>query len=208
MPASFPATMPADSENARDDELLAAVTAGDAGAFGALFNRRSRDVYRFALHMTGSPAAADDITQEVFLVVIRDASRYQQGRATVKAWLSGIARNVARQRMDRERSYVPIASETAAAHVVADDERRPDAEFARTERIEAVQRAVLQLPFKYREVVVLCDLQEMSYVEAAAALRCAVGTVRSRLHRARALLAARLATNRKLTWMNECKLTI
>jgi RNA polymerase sigma-70 factor, ECF subfamily len=158
--------------------------------------------------MTGSPAAADDITQEVFLVVIRDCSRYRRGRATVKAWLYGIARNLAKQRMDRERSYVPFADDTGTPSALAQDEKSPDAEFARTERIEAVQRAVLELPFRYREAIVPCDLQEMSYADAAAALHCAVGTVRSRLHRGRALLAARLSTSEKLTWMNECKLTI
>ena len=73
-----------------DDELLAAVSRGDAAAFGALFRRRNGDVYRFALHMTGSPAAADDITQDVFLTVMRDAVRFEPGRATVIAWLCGI----------------------------------------------------------------------------------------------------------------------
>ena len=69
----------------------------------------------------------------------------------------------------------------------------PAADLTRAEGIDRVRKAVLTLPVRYREVVVLCDLQELSYAETADALGCAVGTVRSRLHRARALLAAKLS---------------
>jgi RNA polymerase sigma-70 factor, ECF subfamily len=192
-------------QRAGDDELVSATAAGDATAFATLFRRRRGDVYRFALHMTGSPAAADDITQEVFLVVMRDASRYQNERATVAAWLCGIARNHARRRTQREQALAPLPEETDASHrrlplVVTD----PVAEIARAERVEAVRRAVLRLPFKYREVIVLCDLQEMSYADAGAALGCAIGTIRSRLHRGRALLAEKLAADgRSASWKTQ-----
>jgi RNA polymerase sigma-70 factor (ECF subfamily) len=180
-----------DLDRAADDRLLAAAAAGNAAAFAALFRRRRGEVYRFALHMTGSPAAADDVTQDVFLAVIRDAGKYQPARATVMAWLCGIARNYARRRWDAGQLLAPLPedSEARPPAVAGGD---PEAELARAQRIEAVRRAVLRLPFKYREVIVLCDLQEMKYEEAAAALGCAVGTVRSRLHRGRALLAEKL----------------
>jgi RNA polymerase sigma-70 factor (ECF subfamily) len=182
-----------DLDHAADDQLLAAAAVGDEAAFGELFRRRSRDVYRFALHMTGSAPAADDITQEVFLLVMRDASRYQRHRATVVAWLCGIARNIARQRLDRERPYVPFLEDAGQSAAFEPSVEMPlDTEYARAERIEAVRRAVLRLPLRYREVIVLCDLQELSYADAAAALGCAVGTVRSRLHRGRTLLADKL----------------
>ena len=187
---------PEELERADDAELVAAVADGDAAAFAALFRRRQGNVYRFALHMTGSPAAADDVTQEVFLAVIRDAPRYERGRATVAAWLCGIARNHARRSRARDRALTPLIERDADAS----RDRLPVvevdlvAELARSERVEIVRRAVLRLPFKYREVVVLCDLQEMSYAEAAAALECAVGTIRSRLHRGRALLAEKLCS--------------
>jgi RNA polymerase sigma-70 factor (ECF subfamily) len=179
-----------------DDELMAAVGRGDPAAFAALFGRRKGDVYRFALHMTGSPAAADDITQDVFLTVMRDAVRFEAGRATVVAWLCGIARNYARRRSARELTLTPLPDEPdgPAARLPAVDPD-PVAEIARAERIAAVRRAVLRLPFKYREVIVLCDLQEMSYADAAAGLGCAIGTIRSRLHRGRALLADKLASS-------------
>jgi RNA polymerase sigma-70 factor (ECF subfamily) len=192
---SSPELDPAD-----DDELVAAAARGDAAAFAALFRRHRGDVYRFALHLTGSPAAADDVTQEVFLTVMRDASRYEEGRATVKAWLCGIARNHARRRVDRERMLLPLLASREDGHDaqrlterVTVVETDPVTEMTRSERVEAVRRAVLRLPFKYREVIVLCDLQELSYADAAAAIGCAVGTVRSRLHRGHALLAQKLA---------------
>jgi RNA polymerase sigma-70 factor (ECF subfamily) len=79
---------------------------------------------------------------------------------------------------------------TVEEQLIAQD--NPLNELARSETIAAVRQAILALPSHYREVVVLCDLHEMSYVEAAEVLRCAVGTVRSRLHRARSLLIERL----------------
>jgi RNA polymerase sigma-70 factor (ECF subfamily) len=178
-------------ETRSDPELVAAAAAGNAAAFAALFRRRRGEVYRFALHMTGSPAAADDITQDVFLAVIREAGKFEPGRATVTAWLCGIARNYARRRWDAGQWLAPLPEEgDGHAQAVADDD--PEAELARAQRLEGVRRAILRLPFKYREVIVLCDLQEMTYEEAAAALGCAVGTVRSRLHRGRALLGEKL----------------
>src|SRR5215212_6662216 len=97
--------------DSEDDELLPRIAAGDAGAFAALFRRRQAQVYRFALHMTGAAAVAEDVTQEVFLSVMRDAARYEPGRATVTAWLCGIARNHARRRLARDQIAVPLDEE-------------------------------------------------------------------------------------------------
>ena len=183
-----------DPEQTSDDHLLARVAGGEAEAFTTLFRRHQRDVYRFALHMTGSRAMADDVAQDVFLVVMRDAQRYEPGRSTVTAWLCGIARNCARQRLERDRGLESLETDSPAVDeslgLVAPD---PTSDLARHERIAGLRRAVLALPLRYREVVVLCDLQELSYQEAAGALGCAIGTVRSRLHRARTLLALKLA---------------
>lgn len=179
-----------DAEQADDEDLVAAIAEGDRLAFSVLFRRTQGTVFRFALHMTGSAATADDVTQEVFLAVMRDAARYETGRATVTAWLCGIARNFARRKRVNERLLTPLDADHA--HFVD-----PVTEVARAQRIEAVRRAVLRLPFKYREVVVLCDLQEMSYADAASTLGCALGTIRSRLHRGRALLAEKLTATER-----------
>jgi RNA polymerase sigma-70 factor, ECF subfamily len=173
----------------RDDRLLAQIADGDADAFACLFRRRRAEVYRFALHMTGSTATAEDVTQEVFLAVMRDAHRYDARRATVMAWLSGITRNHVRRRLERDRYLQPLDDDAAQ---VATSSQDPLSELARAERVAALRRAVMSLPVRYREAVVLCDLQELSYADAATALECAIGTLRSRLHRGRALLAAKL----------------
>src|SRR6478609_8647552 len=176
-----------------DDDLIAQVAEGDAQAFARLFKRRQAEVYRFALHMTGAPAAADDVTQDVFMVVMRTAARYEAGRSGVAAWLCGIARNCARQRLGRERPLQPLDDVDEGAIEDVEGPVDPLADLTRAEGIARVRRAVLSLPLRYREVVVLCDLQELSYAAAAEALACAVGTVRSRLHRGRQLLATKLS---------------
>lgn len=181
--------MTGDLDSLSDDDLLARIAEGDAAAFTALFRRRQAEVYRFALHMTGRPAAAEDVTQDVFLALMRDAGRYEAGRSTAAAWLCGIARNHARRRLEREREIVDGDDRQMDVAVHPD----PIGDLTRAEGIAAVRRAVLTLPLRYRETVVLCDLQELSYADAAAALECAVGTVRSRLHRGRAMLASKLA---------------
>ena len=180
------------ADGTSDDELVARVASGDAVAFTALFRRRQTDVYRIALLMTGSASVAEDITQDVFLAVMQDAKRFESGRGTVAAWLCGIARNHARRRLDRDWRTVPLpeGSDSTESGGVANPD--PLGDLSAAEEISALRRAVLSLPVRYREVVVLCDLQDLSYDDAASALQCAVGTVRSRLHRGRALLEAKM----------------
>ena len=177
-----------------DSELLQSMMAGDEEALTALYQRRARDIFRFALQMCGSQALADDVTQEVFMVLIREGHTFDAARGSVSAFLMGVARNHLLRRLRRERFYVSVEedSQNEAATKTARTTENPLDDLARTETIESVRKSVLALPERYREVVVLCDLQEMSYVEAAEILGCAVGTVRSRLHRARALLIERL----------------
>jgi RNA polymerase sigma-70 factor, ECF subfamily len=190
----MPAAPPTD--RVPDDELLRRAAAGDAPAFAELFRRRHPDVFRFALHLTGSVPTAEDVVQDVFMVVARDGARYDAARATVAAWLCGIARNFVRQRLDRDRRLTSVDFAHDGEPLAVDDGvADPLADLLRAERIETLRCAVRALPLPYREAVVLCDLQEMSYGDAAAALGCPVGTVRSRLHRARTLLAARLAVS-------------
>jgi RNA polymerase sigma-70 factor, ECF subfamily len=184
---------PDSSDPGSDVELLALIARGDAAAFAAFFRRHRGDVYRFALHMTASHAVADDVTQDAFMAVMRAAGRYEPGRAAATAWLCGIARNVVRRRLARERRLRALEDEPDGAALI-DGDADPLDDLTRAERVESVRRAVLSLPVRYREAVVLCDLHELSYADAAEALGCAVGTVRSRLHRGRALLASKLAT--------------
>jgi RNA polymerase sigma-70 factor (ECF subfamily) len=181
---------PADTDRTPDLDLVTRLAGGDRQALVALFRRRRVEVYRFALHMTGLEATAEDVTQDVFMTVMAEAGRYDASRGTVISWLLGITRNLVRRRLERDRFVQPLdpSAHDQAQENVAD----PIQDLTRAERIAMIRRAVLSLPSRYREVVLLCDLQELSYADAACALNCAVGTVRSRLHRGRALLAAKL----------------
>jgi RNA polymerase sigma-70 factor, ECF subfamily len=188
--------------NPSDDELLRLMMAGDAGAFEMLYERRQAGVYRFALRMSGSEALAEDVTQDVFIALMRDGWQYDSRRGSVNAYLFGMARNRVLRRLERDRSFVSLADDMDEEESTRSEKfitrEDPLAEFTRNETIESVRQAILALPAHYREVVVLCNLQEMSYDEAAGVIGCAVGTVRSRLHRARAMLIEKLQTTKEV----------
>jgi RNA polymerase sigma-70 factor, ECF subfamily len=177
-----------------DAELLRLMLAGDEDALAQLYRRRQGSVYRFALHMSGSKPVAEDVTQEVFLFLMRDGRVFDPDRGSVGAFLLGVARNYVLRRLRVDHLLAPLGDDADEDGQVlpATTELCPLDELTRAETIETVRRAVLSLPPKYREVVVLCELQEVSYAETAEILECAIGTVRSRLHRARALLLAKL----------------
>jgi RNA polymerase sigma-70 factor, ECF subfamily len=185
-----------------DAELLQLMITGNDQAFTLLYRRHQGAVYRFALLMSGSTNLAEEVTQEVFLVLMREAERYDAKRGALSAYLCGVARNYVLRFLERERSYVPLLeeSETADAltltQLIAQDD--PFGDCTRNQMIRLVRQAVLALPARYREVVVLCDFQEMSYAEAALVLDCAIGTVNSRLHRGHALLLKKLQAASKL----------
>ena len=177
-----------------DSDLLRSMLAGDEEALALLYRRRQAGVYRFALQMSGSKPIAEDVTQEVFLFLMRDGHVFDPARGSVSAFLLGVARNLVLRRLRVEQLLAPLGDDTdedvPMLHATADF--CPLDDLTRAETIEAVRKAVLSLPPKYREVVVLCELQDVSYVETAEILGCAIGTVRSRLHRARALLLEKL----------------
>jgi RNA polymerase sigma-70 factor (ECF subfamily) len=177
-----------------DEELLRRACAGAEAAFVTLYRRRQASVYRFALRMCGSESVAEDVTQEVFLILLREAARYDAERSSLTTYLFGIARNQVLRRLERERSFAPLLVEEdeQPLHAALVTEQNPLGDLTRQELIGAVRQAVLALPPHYREVVVLCDLHELSYQEAAQTLGLAIGTVRSRLHRARGLLVEKL----------------
>ena len=181
-----------------DDELLFRLRNGDEQAFVALYRRRQAAIYRFALHMSGSASAAEDVTQEVFLALLRGECGYDRERGTLSGYLFGIARKLVLRNLERGRADVALEGDGDDAVprelAVTDD---PLAGLTRHETIEALRRAVHALPRRYREVVVLCDLEELDYADAAVALGCPIGTVRSRMHRARALLLEKLNQERK-----------
>jgi RNA polymerase sigma-70 factor (ECF subfamily) len=180
-----------------DEELLIRLRRGDEAAFLALYRKRQGPIYRFALQMSGSPVTAEDIAQEVFLALLRGECGFNPERGTLSGYLFGIARKLVLRQMERGRADVALdsdAEESTLPELAVNHD--PLADLTHREGIEALRRAVTALPRRYREVVVLCDLEELDYADAAAALGCPIGTVRSRLHRARALLLEKLNKER------------
>jgi RNA polymerase sigma-70 factor, ECF subfamily len=196
----------------RDIELMRRLSTGDEGAFLEFYRRHQGGVYRYAVYMTGRPEAAADVVQETFLTLIRQAGKFDEERGAPGAFLFGIARNHVRKLQEKESRYVALGDEAgdgsreigvggnhaAKGHHPA---KSSDTEtvLEGLERAEAIQRlrdAVLTLPEHYREPITLCDLEGKSYEEVSTLLACPVGTVRSRLNRARSILLEKLRPNR------------
>jgi RNA polymerase sigma-70 factor (ECF subfamily) len=190
--------MPGDRDQlvAADLVLVHRAAAGDRDAFGAIFERYHQAVYRFARAMTGSREAAEDVTQEVFVVLIRELRRYRPEQASLGTYLYGIARNVSRDRLRRDRRLLSFVSR-ATTHAGNPRPLDPLEIVVATEIGTEVRRALARIPVKYREVLVLCDVHDLAYAEAGIALRLSTAAVRSRLHRARQLLKKRLCQAEK-----------
>jgi len=186
-------------ESRSDSELLRLSLAGDESAFLALYERLKGGIFRYAFFMTNSRQAAEEVTQEVFIFLMKKGARYRQSRGSVGAFAFGIARNLVRRIARRERQYEPLPDADAlaglSARLVLSPEALPE-QLIRGEIAQRVQSAIFSLPDHYRQIVVLCDLCDFSYTEAADRLQCAVGTVRSRLHRAHMLLRQKLMSLR------------
>jgi len=175
-----------------DQELVRQLARGNQAAFSLCYERYHGPIFRFAWHMSGDPTNAEEVTQEVFLRLIHNPRKFDPAKGTLPGYLFGIARNVMRRQMAANFLDVPLEDAELAEDPALATDSDVLAELDRQERLELLQKSVLALPATYREALVLCDLEEMSYPEAAAVLACPPGTVASRLHRARAMLKARV----------------
>jgi RNA polymerase sigma-70 factor (ECF subfamily) len=183
------------SEQDSDDVLLQRAAKGDEQAFLLLYRSHQAALFRFALHMTGSVWAAEEIVQDVFMTLMREPKKYDSARGAVGAYLFGIARNSVMKHLERLPREVPLDAgnqDGASRTTPAINSFTPAHWVEQQQRIEQVRTAVLELPAEFRETVVMCELQELSYEEAAQLIGCPIGTIRSRLHRGRALLLAKL----------------
>jgi RNA polymerase sigma-70 factor (ECF subfamily) len=177
-----------------DAELLERMASGDREALALIFRRHHGTVYRFSRQMLGSKEAAEDVTQDVFMALTKSARRFNPAVGSLSTYLYGIARNMVLQHYKRRRSRIEVDIDTlgreddAALAATAAD---PTESISRTQLTQHLRLAILRLPVHYREIVVLCELNGLSYEEAAAVAGCPVGTVRSRLSRARQMLIER-----------------
>jgi len=192
MPPNAPA-----AEDASDADLLHRVRGGAPAALRPLYERHGGAVYRFALLWSGSPAIAADVTQDVFVHLLAHPGDFDPGRGRLAAYLCGVARNfVRRQQALPVHDPLPDDDDDDRAVDLATLDDAPLERLLRDRDLDSLRRAIAVLPRPYREVLILVELQECSYAEAAAQCGCALGTIRSRLARARALLAGQLGAER------------
>jgi RNA polymerase sigma-70 factor (ECF subfamily) len=184
------------ADQERDDVLLRRAGKGDEEAFALLYRRHQAALYRFALRMSGNAWAAEEIVQDVFMTLMRDPKKFDPARGTLGAFLYGVTRNRVLKHLERSpQRELPLEEKNengSGPGIVLLDATTPAIQAEKRERAEQVWAAVVDLPAEFREAVVLCELEERSYEEAAELIGCPIGTIRSRLHRGRTLLMARL----------------
>lgn len=187
--------------NAEDLKLVARCQRGEVAAFNALFARHSPWVFNLALRLTGNPDDAQDMTQEAFVRAYRAIARYH-GRAAFTTWLYRVAVNVCLDEIKR-RGRRPVA----LSSLLGEDDPLPEAddssvnlhqELQTRERRRALLQAIYALPPKHRQVLVLYELEGRSYEEISELLGLNLGTVKSRLNRARLALRQRLEPVKEL----------
>jgi len=183
-------------EEMSDIQTLRRAQAGEEAAFAVLYRRWQGRLYRYSLRLSGSAPIAEDVTQEVFLALMDGVTGFDPAMGSFSSYVHGIARNHVLRRMSRDRYFSPIAddveNEQPGIHTAWSIQSDPLGDLTRQEKIASLHLAISTLPLRYREVVVLCELQELSYADAAQVIGCPEGTIRSRLHRARFLLLAKL----------------
>ena len=175
-----------------DEQLHRSALAGSGEAMAALYRRHGGLVYRFTLQMSRDAAIAEEITQEVFLALLTQIGRFDAGGASLSKWLCGIARRQLWKYLERSEPAAGFDFDEESAAELRCPADGPVELLLRREAVAAVRAGMDELPPALREVVILCALEEMSYEQAAQVLAVPVGTVRSRLHRAKAQLAGLL----------------
>ncbi|MGN6792665.1 MAG: RNA polymerase sigma factor [Streptosporangiaceae bacterium] len=179
---SIPAGPSADSQ--ADDGLVIARSLHDPEQFAVVFRRHAPQLQRYVVRRIG-PGAADDVVAETFLLAFRQRSSYRVDLPDARPWLYGIATNlIGRHRRTEIRQYRALAR-TGIDPVTEPFTDLVDARVSAGSSARRVAAALMKLPAPYRDVLLLMAWGDLSYEEAAAALGVPVGTVRSRLSRAR-----------------------
>jgi len=189
-----------------DSEYMARLASGDANAVRELYQRHGRALLRFSSAMCRSRQAAEDMVHDTFVALMREPCSFDPALGTVFGYLCGVLRHRVSRHFRQQRRWVALDMENDSSSAHAVEQSGPVEEIARSEITAAFRRAMLELPLQHREVIALCDLEELPYATVAGILDCPIGTVRSRLHRARALLTIRLASLELIDLQNELPL--
>ncbi|MBL8548360.1 MAG: RNA polymerase sigma factor [Hyphomonadaceae bacterium] len=172
-----------------DGELVRQAGAGDRGAATALVRKHLGRIKGVAQRMLGDPAEAEDVAQEVFLRAWREAPKWKPGQAKFETWMHRVALNLCYDRLRRRRE----TPDAEAGLMVADPAQGADEAWLARQRAARVSEAMRKLPERQRAAITLCHLQEMSNIDAAAALEVSVEALESLLSRGRRALKAALA---------------
>jgi RNA polymerase sigma-70 factor (ECF subfamily) len=175
-----------------DFDLLRRLREGDMAALSALYAKHSAPLYRFAVLQCGSSDLAHDIVQETFLALMDAKGKFDPTQGSLGNYLFGVARNLSRRALEQARRWVAVETDSDQADAFVDVALPPMERLLQSETAEAVRAALTKVPPHFREVVILYEMHDFSYAEAATACGIDIGTVRSRLHRGRALLAKAL----------------
>jgi len=189
-----------------DSECMAQLADGDTAALRELYQRHGRALLRFSSAMCRSRQAAEDMVHDTFVALLHEPVSFDPALGTVFGYLCGVLRHRVSRHFRQQKRWVPLDTDDDTSPAHASDGRSAADEIARSEITAAFRRAMLDLPLQHREIIALCDLEELPYTAVAGILRCPVGTVRSRLHRARALLSIRLASLELIDLQNDSPL--
>ena len=185
-----------------EQEYLERLRAGVGQAFDNLVTRYSGELYAFLCRSTGDPEEAADLTQETFICALKSVKNFR-GDSELKTWLFRIAVNQSRNRFrwwNRHKRDVTVSldasvgdSDARVSDTIADGSVGPEDGFIRAEREQAIVQALRSLPDAYRETIILCDVEGLTYEEIATVLSINIGTVKSRIARGREELRKRLS---------------
>ena len=182
-----------------DEQLVKGVAEGDTAAFERLIKRYQDRVYGFCLRILDDASEAEDVAQDVFLTLYRHADRFR-GESLFSTWLFRIAKNQSLNRIKylerrgrQAKRAMGDSQDERVASIREKEERQPDAMVESEQRAALVQRAMATLAEEHRVVLVLRDLDDLSYEEISEVTGLPIGTVKSRIHRGRAALAERLS---------------
>ncbi|PYS63617.1 MAG: RNA polymerase subunit sigma-70 [Acidobacteria bacterium] len=176
------------TDTTTDERLLEKAAHGETAAFQVLYERYRDPIFRFAYRLLGSVEAAEDVTHDCFLSLIKEPGRFDSSRASLRTYIYAAARNLAAKR------YNSFARETGIERLDEEpsDRHEPMAQVLDNELAEVVQRAIASLPPLQREALVLFEYDELSLAEIAAIVGADANTVKARLFRAREKLRAGL----------------
>jgi RNA polymerase sigma-70 factor (ECF subfamily) len=177
-----------------DEEIMTRLAAGDPAALRELYERHGRALLRFSAAMCRSRQSAEDLVHDTFVALLRGPSLFDPAQGSVFGYLCGVLRHRISRHYRQQKRWVALDSSDEAPVTLDRESPGPADEIARSQVTAAFRRALLELPLQHREIIALCDLEELPYQTVAGILDCPIGTVRSRLHRARALLTLRLAS--------------